>query len=328
MREIELTGNYYEVGQQYGSALDRGGFSPQPASTEKLEFVRRCEPAVREHTPELLNELRGIADAGSWDGDLIKAIPFALGYESGCSVVAVSGEHTKSGAPVFGRNYDFYLSYADYAELYRTRPDGRLASVGCSDHWTGRHDGVNTAGLAIGHTFVPNSGPRPGIMFGMAARWVLDTCRTVSEAVRFLERVPHARNTNFLIADATGEIAIVEASPAAVETTRPSREFGVVTNHFVSESMREHEPADADRANSETRHENLTRWFEEVSPEIGIDEIERILADPANGVCACGSNDDADPIETLWSWSASLDTREVRLADGRPDETPYEPIRL
>lgn len=165
-------------------------------------------------------------------------------------------------------------------------------------------------------------------MFGVAARWVLDTCRTVSEAVKFLERIPHARNTNFLITDATGEIAIVEASPAEVKTTVPSTKFGVVTNHFISESMREYEPVDADRSNSTTRHENLMNWIKNSPAKIGVDEIQHILADPANGVCACGSKSDSDPIETLWSWTIVLDSSEAYLADGRPDKNSYEPIRL
>lgn len=148
MEEIELAGDYYEMGQQYGRTLDEWGFSPQPVSDEKRNFVRNCEPAIQEHVPKLLEELHGIADAGNWDVDLFKAMPLALGYESGCSVVAISGEHTVDGTPLFGRNYDFYTSFADYSELYRTRPDDRLASVGCSDHWISRHDGVNEAGLS------------------------------------------------------------------------------------------------------------------------------------------------------------------------------------
>lgn len=108
-------------------------------------------------------------------------------------MVAVSGDHTVDGNPRFSRNYDFYESFADFSELYRTRPTDHLASVGCSDHWVGRHDGINEAGLAIGHTFVPNDSNEPGITFGLAARAVLDTCRSVDDAVAFLERIPHAR---------------------------------------------------------------------------------------------------------------------------------------
>lgn len=87
MQEVELTGRYYEMGQQYGRLLEETGFSPRPASQAKRQFVRDCEPAIREHAPELLTELEGIADAGDWDVEPLKAIPFALGYEAGCSEI-------------------------------------------------------------------------------------------------------------------------------------------------------------------------------------------------------------------------------------------------
>jgi predicted choloylglycine hydrolase len=328
MQEIELTGSYYDMGQQYGRLLEQAGFTPQPASPEKRQFVRECEPVVQEHTPELLDELQGIADAGDWDAELTKAIPLALGYEPGCSVVAVSGDNTVDGIPLFGRNYDFFRSFDDFSELYHTHPEDRLASIGCSDHWIGRHDGINEAGVAIGHTFVPNRGIQPGIMFAVATRAVLDTCRTVSDAVAFLEQIPHARNTNFLIADREGDIAIVEASPEAVTTTYPTDGFGAATNHFVSESMAVYEPTDEDRSDSETRLRQLESWFEKSSTQIEIGEVQRVLADPEEDVCACATDENAEPIETLWSWTAILDDPEAYLARSRPDEHPYELIEL
>jgi predicted choloylglycine hydrolase len=329
MQEIELTGSYYEMGQQYGRLLTQGGFSPEPASPEKRQFVRDCEPAVQEHTPELLDELRGIADAGDWDIELIQVMPFALGYEAGCSVVAVSGEHTVDRKPLFGRNYDFFRSFGDFSELYRTQPADHLASIGCSDHWVGRHDGINEAGLAIGHTFVPHYGDQPGLMFALAARAVLDTCRTVGEAVAFLEQIPHARNTNFLVADAAGDIAIVEASPEEVTTTRPTNGFGAVTNHFQSDTMAAFEaPDDEERSDSETRLQNLTDWFETHSDQFDIGEIQRILGDPEHGVCACGDEHEDDPITTLWSWTATLGESVGHLTKGAPDDTPYESVAV
>jgi predicted choloylglycine hydrolase len=329
MEEIELTGDYYEMGRQYGEILEQVGFSPEPASPEKRQFVHDCEPAVQEHAPELLDELRGIADVGDWDAELIQAMPFALGYEAGCSVVAVSGEHTVDGKPLFGRNYDFFRSFGDFSELYRTQPADHLASIGCSDHWVGRHDGINEAGLAIGHTFVPHYENQPGIMFALAARAVLDTCRTVVEAVEFLEQIPHARNTNFLVADAAGDIAIVEASPEKVTTTHPTNGFGAVTNHFPSGTMAAFEaPDDEERSDSETRLQNLTDWFETNSDQFDIDDIQRILGDPEHGVCACGDEREDDPITTLWSWTATLGDSIGHLTKGTPDETPYESIAV
>lgn len=328
MYEIELTGSYYEIGHQYGSRLKRAGFVPETQSPEKRQFVRDCEPAVEEHAPELLEELQGIADAGDWQLEPIEAMPFALGYDAGCSVVAVSGEHTVDGTPRFGRNYDFFRSFGDFSELYRTHPDNRLASIGCSDHWVGRHDGMNEAGLAIGHTFVPNDGSRPGIMFALATRIVLDTCRSVSDAVAFLERIPHARNTNFLLADESGTIALVEASPEGVRTTRPTDGFGAATNHFQSDSMLVYEGTDERKADSEIRLVNLTDWFETRSDPLDTNDLQRVLSDPDRGVCACADESDAenDPVETLWSWTARVGDLVGFLAQGTPDETPYESV--
>lgn len=291
--------------------------------------MRDCEPAVAEHAPELLDELQGIADIGDWNTELIQAMPLALGYEAGCSVVAVSGEHTVDGNPLFGRNYDFFRSFGDFSELYRTYPTDHLASIGCSDHWVGRHDGINEAGLAVGHTFVPHYGHQPGIMFALATRVVLDTCRTVADAVACLEDIPHARNTNFLVADAAGDIAIIEASPKEVTITRPTNGFGAITNHFQSDAMTAFEaPDEEERSDSETRLQNLTDWFETHSGQFDITDIQRILSDPEIGVCACGDESGDDPITTLWSWTASLGESVGHLTKGTPDETPYESVAV
>lgn len=317
------------MGQQYGRILEQVGFSPEPASPEKLRFVRDCEFAVQEHSPELLTELQGIADAGDWETELIQAMPLALGYEAGCSVVAVSGEHTADGKPLFGCNYDFFRSFGDFSELYRTHPTDHFASIGCSDHWVGRHDGINEAGLAIGHTFVPHYEEQPGIMFALAARTVLDTCQTIADAVTFLEDIPHARNTNFLVADAAGDIAIIEASPEEVTTTRPTNGFGAVTNHFQSDVMAAFEaPDEEERPDSERRLQNLTEWFETRSDPFDTDDIQRVLGDSENGVCACADDAEDDPIMTLWSWTATLGESVGYLTKGAPDETSYESVMI
>ena len=62
MRETTLTGSYLEIGRQYGAQRTQLEFSP-PQLAEKLAFMHASEPSVEEHLPNLLEELRGIADA-------------------------------------------------------------------------------------------------------------------------------------------------------------------------------------------------------------------------------------------------------------------------
>lgn len=327
MDEVTLSGSAYEMGEQYGSMLEQGGFEPPPVTEAQRQFAADCVPLVEDVAPALLDELRGIAAAGDWSLERIRAIPLALGWDAGCTVVALSGEVTADGQPLFGRNYDFSTEFADYATLFRTDPDHGHTHVGCSDHWVGRHDGINETGLAVGHSFVPHRGLETGVMFALAARTVLETCETVEDAVTVLERVPHARNTNFLLADATGAIAVVEASPDGVTTTVPDG-AGVATNHFRSPAMAVHEPDDDGRSNSEARLAALHDWVDAATAPIQLSGLQRALADPDTGVCACATERDQSAVETLWSWTATPERPAAYLARGRPDRNPYETVRL
>ena len=216
MHEYELTGSHYEMGRQTAVLLKLNEHSPEPPPEARLQFARACEAVVREHAPWLLEEIRGMASVDGVDPTFVQVLPLTLGADSGCSVVAVSGRHTRDGRPLFGRNYDFFASFRQHNTLCRTRPEGFLAHIGCTDHWIGRHDGLNEAGLAIGHSGPWTRKRQPGFVFTLAIRAVLDTCRTVAEAQAFLERIPHLQNSAFLVADAAGDRSA--ATPGAPST--------------------------------------------------------------------------------------------------------------
>lgn len=327
MNEHALAGDYHEMGRQYGAFLGQSGFSLEGISEEQFRFSRECEFVVEEHAPELLEEMRGIADGGGFDPDLIKVLPLTL-PGSGCSIVAVAGEHTKRGKPMFGRNYDFFRSFAKYGELYRTRPEGRLAHLGCSDHHVGRHDGLNEAGLAIGQSGPLSNESQPGFIGTLAMRVVLDTCRTVAEATAFLERIPHISNNAFLLSDASGDIAAVDVSPGVSKVTRFTDGFGFLANRFASEEMKVYEPEDR-IPNDEARARNFRNWFGSRT-DLTEEDVQRVLADPDDGVCTCADEREAEVNPhadvTLWSWTAVLGEPGIRVSKGTPNVTPYEPV--
>lgn len=329
MHEYELAGDHYEMGQQNAVFLQRTGYAPRPATAEQFRFARQCEAVVGEIAPWLLDEIRGVADTHIFDPALVTVLPLTLYADPGCSVVALSGERTCDGRPLFGRNYDFFASFCQYNSLYRTRSAGHLAHIGCSDQWVGRHDGMNEAGLAIGHSGPVPGERRPGFVITLAIRAVLDTCRTVGEAQAFLERIPHLGNSAFLVADAAGNIAAVDVSPRKVVTTQLADGFGFLANQYVSEEMAAAAPGE-EVPGSEFRLRNFRRWFG-AHPKIGLEDIQHVLADPHDGVCsACAGEEGGaeDPDVTLWSWTAILGEAVLYLAKGTPSEMPYEPAAL
>lgn len=346
MDGFALEGTPTEMGRQFAerlSASDRSLASISPESLDppeaKRAFARECVPAVEEHVPELLAEIDAFADDISVDRETARLVPLALDADVGCSLVGIAGVHTSSGDPLFGRNLDFHPSTRRFAKLFSTRPADGLASVGCALAFVGRLDGINEAGLAVGFAGVPTEAYVPGISWPLAIRHVLDTCERVGEATAFLESIPHVRNVNFLVADAagdvagaTGDVAVVEAGPEAVATTRPDDGFVAATNQFASTRMREYQsvahqpearvPADC------PRYRTLTEWFEDRRGDIGLDDLQTATGDPDAGACWRIDDEDDDPRSTIWSWTAALGEGVAHLARDSPVETPYRPVEV
>jgi predicted choloylglycine hydrolase len=186
MHQVEVRGSYEEMGRQQGRPLK--GMTLPPPDPKMLRFAKQCEEIVGQYGPELLDEMRGLAEAAEVDYDalmtMILTVPFDLAEVPGCSVLAVTPERTTDGHPIVGRNYDFFHDISEeVATTYRTYPEGRYASLGDCDIWVGRDDGLNEAGLfvAIAVTMLP--GLQPGLTFWLVVRMLLDHCATVDEGL-------------------------------------------------------------------------------------------------------------------------------------------------
>lgn len=325
MHMYRLEGTYRQIGVEYGIQLRAARVPVSALSRTRQDFAARCEPFVRDCAPELLDEIEGLAEGSGYDLARLKAFVLTLNAHPACSIAAVAGRHTADGQTLIGRNHDWYLASGQHTAFLETRPAGAIPSLGCNDTLLGRMDGINTAGLAIGITAVDGGRDHPGIIFSLAARIVLDRCRTTAEAVDFLQRIRHARSINFLVADAGGDLAMVEVVPGRVAVNRPDSGFAAVTNQFQSEEMARFERVSKRPANSYRRLCNLREWFAARQGPITRADLEAVLSTPyPRGVCAVSRS--RRGMGTIWSWTASLGDGVLHLADGEPDEIPYRPF--
>ena len=189
-----------------------------------------------------MEEIRGFADGCQASYENLASLILGIGAfspKTACSIFATF----KGFDVVFGRNYDFYYSFKDKTESYLTCPKDGYCSVGQSDIFVGREDGINEKGLAIGMTAVATKNVKPGVSFVLATRYVLDKCGTVDEAIEALSRVHFLTTNDYLLADRNGKMAVVEASPDKMRIRRPEKgnNFIVCTNHFSSHEMRKFE---------------------------------------------------------------------------------------
>jgi predicted choloylglycine hydrolase len=308
------------MGIKYGKSLEKHGFKLPKVEQDAAALSRSCEAEVKNVFPEILQEIHGFAEAIHEPYDQVIAFILTVGYgrPAGCSSFVCADE----SRIVFGRNYDFYYRYAKFSESYLTRPKNAYASLGNTDVFLGREDGVNEMGVGISMHFVAAQLGPPGINFPIAVRYVLDKCSNTAEAVEFLTHAKFLTANNYLVADKSGDMAVVEACPDAVQVRRPenAERFIVATNHFVHPEMVRFERVANRDPDSETRYSTILSSLREVRGRVTESIAKRILSNHEGRVC---SHLDYIKLGTLWSQVADLQRLTILRAEGQPCKTKY-----
>lgn len=227
---IQFKGSHYDFGAMQGELLQEG---PLLSNRQKQWFSRpthrfhinalEFESIISSFAPLIYEEIIGLQD--SLQMNIEDAIRFFGGYYL---------EYVRSGCSIFTtdeymvRNYDNDpLTYEGRLVLFQPT-DGGYASIGPSMQITGRMDGINEYGLTMGYNFINTKQSADGFMCNMIGRIILETCRTVDEAVDLLKEIPHRHSFSYPLLDATGKTVVVEASPREVAIHSEN----ICTNHF------------------------------------------------------------------------------------------------
>jgi predicted choloylglycine hydrolase len=210
----------------------------------------RCEAALAEHMPELVQVHRQLARLAG-DGD--RAARFLSTwcpppYLGGCSLAA----HADGGAVRLVRNYDLSPDLNE-GLLLRTEWTG-MPVMGMIEFLWGLSDGVNAAGLSVALAFGGRSEVARGFGVTTILRYVLETCATVGQALAVLARVPSHMAYNVTLADRHAATATVELMPGGGARRMPS---AIATNHQHGREAAECSAL----TRSEERREHLEKLF-------------------------------------------------------------------
>ncbi|MFX1475029.1 MAG: C45 family autoproteolytic acyltransferase/hydrolase [Promethearchaeota archaeon] len=320
MFEVTLRGSYKEIGYQYGTILKKAGIEFPRPSDKALRFAAKVEQEVAPLIPNLIDEIQGVAEGLSLDYEVIRTYALTVGRSPGCTVFAIPGQYTFDGKTMFARNYDATPVFLDFT-LFRTYPEGHLSHIGCCfDMLVGREDGINEAGVAIAVTGVHGVyTDKPGVWDYIPVRAVLDTCTSTDEGVVLLTKFPHFWTKNFIVADAKGKIAIVEAAQQHISVHFPQNEVGVITNHFVASSMQSYNHPEKLMHKTHQRYSTIKSWFESTPKPVHMRQVKCVLKDAVTGVCTNKTGRTSDnSFLTIWSWVARLGNQRFELAKGSP----------
>ncbi len=227
---MQFRGTHYDFGFKQGqlqkdSYLVKNRENQWKVRRPRFDInVEETKQVFQTLAPLIWEELIGFQDALGWPMERV-LLEFG-GYRvkvnpSGCSIF--------TGEDYLVRNYDYHpKTYDGIYSLYQPS-DGGNAVIGVCQKVTGRSDGMNEKGLAMGYTFMHRKRPGDGFVCNMIGRLILELCDNVEEAVELLKEIPHRGSFSYVLFDKNSKLgSIVETSPRRVEV----RQGRACTNHF------------------------------------------------------------------------------------------------
>jgi hypothetical protein len=158
----------------------------------------------------------------------------------GCSALVVSPDHSRTGGPLFGRNFDFdsFGVIDRYSLVVVCRPEGKRAFASVSFPGLSTVvSGMNDAGLCVANldVYASNDGSKAfngeGVPLGFSYRRILEECETVEQAAELMRSVERTTWMNLAVCDKRGG-AVLEITPKSVAIRRSDDGLLPCTNHF------------------------------------------------------------------------------------------------
>jgi len=255
---LMLRGKPAEMGEQFGklaveNAPDLSGlherFLKDSGQTKRYPVLATLAGMLKPNMPQhILTEIEAAAKVSDRELSLLLFANTVADLSSGmgCSTVIVEKERSKSGNPLFGRNFDWLPTkgITDHTLVVVYRGEGKRAFAAVTvSPICGVISGMNDAGLSITINEISIKQSKDKAPFNwkgtpllLAFRRVLEECGTVAEAEKLLRDMQRTTTCCLTICDKTGG-AVFEITPTNIEVRTHENGVCCCTNHFRSEKL-------------------------------------------------------------------------------------------
>ena len=315
-----------DVGQELGMSLKKY----LPRFQTETDFL----PAIRVHTPALLEEVDGIAEGANVDSNVCRCLQCMDEHwthmdsvqaqaRDKCSTLAVAPRMGRPG--LIGQNMDLPRFLDGFQVLFKVqKPGGPNTLVPSYPGFLGLL-GLNDRGVGLGVNAISQLvQARRGLPVAFAIRGALSRSDARSAAA-WLGQVPHASGQNYLLGDPEGFLDVEICTAGVVRCAPANPAFLCHTNHPLAHRAiaPSYQGWDEDRARADENHaltftrlETLQRKMSRGMP--GVDRVKRALRAVAHPI------DGPYPTFTFCSVVMELSHQpRMRIALGRPDVTRF-----
>ncbi|HEX6305919.1 MAG TPA: C45 family peptidase [Anaerolineales bacterium] len=350
IRFLELSGDHYQMGWQHGRQVS--DLRPQifKAMNLRLAFLRKNAADTQMYVDEISEYwqaencptwemLQGIAEALElpWENYFVYTMASYLADRAilrsparECSVWAAAGRVTGEGQPVLVKNRDYRPNHRGLQCLANAKPARGyryiyLTSAGSPGVFS---SGMNEFGLAVADTHVSPTEMGPGLPRYSAMMHILEGCRSVEEAVDYLNGVRHVGDGTLVLADAGGDIAVFETGHHRSGLIRSDEGFVVSSNHFRSAGLRD---AWLDRSpvellgSTQARYAKMSQALQAARGAVDPGWAKQLMGSHGDALSALCRHAELDPKATTISTIIfEPRARRVQICDGQPCQNKFE----
>ena len=196
----------------------------------------------------------------------------------GCTSFAAWSSATSNGHLILGRNFDFNAGecFDKNKIVMYVQPNEGLRYISVA--WPGMIgvvSGINEAKIAVTINAGQSESRRNiGTPVSLVIREVLQYCRTIEQAVDLIKNSYVFVADSYLIADGkTGQAIIVEKTPAKTAVVKPTKDYLISANHFLSTELK-HDPSNLEYMKHGTTVQRYDRMEQLLNSHYGKLDIE------------------------------------------------------
>ncbi len=351
IRVLELSGSPRERGRQHAEAhrdeiltyaeervrlVGEGRWSKRPLErAEVLSLAEQCLPAHEAYSPDLMEEVRGMADVtGLSMAELIIVNGFTdfvdtVYAKTGVQVVGeddctafIIPDAMAGGAGFQAQTWDMHDTATDHVVLLDVRPDDGprqlvFTTTGCVGQM-----GMNEAGICVGINNLPGADGDLGVTWVFAVRKALEATN-FDDALEAITSANLAGAHSYLLRDAEGRGAVVEGFSTVTHVTEMGDEPLVHTNHAlhdVTVAVSQDKPTEL-QASSSARYDTAAA---NITDGMTVEAVEDLLSHPT--ICYLGKP--PFHVETCGAAIMRPGTGEMWACWGQPSEEEFTRFEL
>ncbi len=306
---------------------------------EALANAERFIPVIEDYAPQLLAEMRGIAEGAGRDLREIVAINartelvYGARQQAECTSIGISAAASADGHLRLAQNWDWHPSQVGAVILWIIRRNDGPDVMTLTEAGMVGKIGINAAGLAMCVNLLSSESDYdgPAVPMHIILRSILEKAHTVAEAIAILHTTKRCTSCNHLLADRSGALADVEATPNGLRVLYPINGILTHTNHCLNSELFEHDRFAREQPETLAREDRVSTLT--IQQQIDEAYLHTILSDHGtapNSICLHQQKElpIMEQNESIASIIFDLTAGSVDIADGPPCQHAYNHLLI